>query len=472
MRIYIKYMVSTRCKTAVKDILKKLNLHFIVVDLGEVDIMEDLSIEQRTELKTALYDSGLELMDDKKAVLIEKIQNVIIDMVHHSVEFPKSNYSDYISEKLNFDYTYLSNIFSEVKGITIQQFIIIHKIERAKELLIYDELNLTEISYKLDYSSVAHLSNQHMPGFELDFTKQTYGKKQWQQEYNYPQIGYSLIYYSFNPQKPVGNALALFIHAGKNFYKTKRSNLQWRLGFGNAYVERRFNVESNFKNNVISQRINFTISGQLNFNVNVLPRVALNFGLGMLHISNGSLKRPNFGINLPTVHAGIAYQFNKNAERIRKDSLPTVRRKTNYYVSTFMGLKEVYPVNGPKYFLGGANLLVERKYNRKSGLHTGLDISYDHSKKSEIAYDTLPVRNVFINRAQAGLLVGHELYMDKLSLLTQLGVYLYDPAHIDNRFYQKVGFKYYITENVYANLIMKIHLGVADWIEWGIGMRL
>jgi AraC-like DNA-binding protein len=144
----------------VKDELKKLGLHFIVVDLGEIDIMENISLDVREQLKTALLNSGLELMDDKRAVLIEKIKNVVIEMVHYSDVLPKMNYSDYISEKLNFDYTYLSNIFSEVKGITIQQFIIIHKIERAKELLLYDELNLTEISYKLNYSSVAHLSNQ------------------------------------------------------------------------------------------------------------------------------------------------------------------------------------------------------------------------------------------------------------------------------------------------------------------------
>ena len=153
-------MVSTRCKMVVKDELKKMGLHFIVGEFGEVDIMETLSIDQREELKRGLLVSGLELMDDKRAVLIEKIKNVIVEMVHYSDELPKVNYSDYISEKLHHDYTYLSNIFSEVKGITIQQFIIIHKIERAKELLLYDELNLTEISYKLNYSSVAHLSNQ------------------------------------------------------------------------------------------------------------------------------------------------------------------------------------------------------------------------------------------------------------------------------------------------------------------------
>lgn len=160
MKLYIKYMVSLRCKMMVKEELRKLGLHFIVVDLGEIDIMEDITLEQRKALKIGLLESGLELMDDKKAVLIEKIKNVIIEMVHYSDELPKTNYSDYISSKLNHDYTYLSNIFSEVKGITIQQFIIVHKIERAKELLLYDELNLTEISHKLNYSSVAHLSNQ------------------------------------------------------------------------------------------------------------------------------------------------------------------------------------------------------------------------------------------------------------------------------------------------------------------------
>ena len=160
MKLYIKYMVSTRCKIIVKEELKKLGLHYIVVDLGEIEIMEDISGDRLQLLKTALYSSGLELMDDKKAVLIEKIKTVITEMVHHTDEKPKLNYSDFISEKLNYDYTYLSNLFSEVKGITIQQFIILHKIERAKELLLYNELTLTEISYKLHYSSVAHLSNQ------------------------------------------------------------------------------------------------------------------------------------------------------------------------------------------------------------------------------------------------------------------------------------------------------------------------
>lgn len=160
MKIYVKYMVSQRCKMVVKEELKKLGLHFIVVDLGEIEVMEELTDLQRSELKQGLSASGLELMDDKRAVLIEKVKTLIIQMIHYSDELPRTNFSDFISETLHYDYTYLSNLFSEVKGITIQQFIINNKIERVKELLFYDELNLTEISYRLQYSSVAHLSNQ------------------------------------------------------------------------------------------------------------------------------------------------------------------------------------------------------------------------------------------------------------------------------------------------------------------------
>ena len=153
-------MVSNRCKMVVKDELRKLGLHFVLVDLGEVDIMEDISSVQRENLRAVLFATGLELMDDKKSMLIEKIKNVIVQMVHHSDAMIKVNFSDYLSEKLNHDYTYLANVFSEVQGITIEHYIIAHKVERIKELIIYDELNISEIAWKLNYSSVAHMSNQ------------------------------------------------------------------------------------------------------------------------------------------------------------------------------------------------------------------------------------------------------------------------------------------------------------------------
>lgn len=154
-------MVSIRCKMVVKAELDKLGIQYKTVDLGKVEILQEkITDEERDQLKTVLLKSGLELMDDKKATLIEKIKNVIIEMVHYADELPKTKKSEYISKKLHYDYTYLANLFSEATGTTIENYIIAHKIERVKELLLYDELNLTQISYKLNYSSVAHLSNQ------------------------------------------------------------------------------------------------------------------------------------------------------------------------------------------------------------------------------------------------------------------------------------------------------------------------
>jgi AraC-like DNA-binding protein len=153
-------MVSNCCKIAAKDALKELGFHFVIAELGEVEVMETVTLEQRELLRASLLKSGMQLMDDKRSVLIEKIKNIIIDMVHYSDELIKTNFSDFLSAKLNHDYTYMSNLFSEVQGTTIEQYIISHKVERIKELIIYGELNITEIAWKMNYSSVAHLSNQ------------------------------------------------------------------------------------------------------------------------------------------------------------------------------------------------------------------------------------------------------------------------------------------------------------------------
>lgn len=144
----------------VKSELEKLGLHFKTINLGEVEITDELSEENMNLLNFNLKKSGLGILEDKKGILVEKIKNTIIELVHYSEEQIKTNLSDYLSQKLNYDYTYLANMFSEHQGITIEHFFLNHKIERVKELLIYDELNITEISYRMHYSSVAHLSNQ------------------------------------------------------------------------------------------------------------------------------------------------------------------------------------------------------------------------------------------------------------------------------------------------------------------------
>lgn len=153
-------MVSLRCKMVVKAAAEELNIPYSTVDLGFIEIDEKLSESVLEKFKAKLLKSGLEILDDKRSILIEKIKNVVIEMVHYADEFPKVNFSTYLSEKLGYDYTYLSNLFTEVKGTTIQEFIILHKIEKAKELIMYNEMSIADIAYTLNYSSAAHFSTQ------------------------------------------------------------------------------------------------------------------------------------------------------------------------------------------------------------------------------------------------------------------------------------------------------------------------
>ena len=160
MKIYIKNMVCIRCNMLVKEQIKKITMHSAVVKLGEVEVAGLLTDAELNEFRTRLLKFGLEVLDDKKSILIEKIKKVIIELIHYSDEPLKTNFSAYLSRKLNHEYTYMANLFSEVEGIHLEHYMISHKVERVKELLVYDKLTLTEISYKLNYSSVAHLCNQ------------------------------------------------------------------------------------------------------------------------------------------------------------------------------------------------------------------------------------------------------------------------------------------------------------------------
>lgn len=157
----------------VQEALRVLKIRHTLIDLGMVELPDGISRDDRKLLSNKLLKTGLELLEDKRGILIERIKTAIIEMIHYAEEIPKTNYSGYISEKLNYDYTYLANTFSEVTGMTIQQYIINHKIEKVKELLLYDELSLGEIAFRLHYSSPAHLSFQFkkMTGVSPSFYK-------------------------------------------------------------------------------------------------------------------------------------------------------------------------------------------------------------------------------------------------------------------------------------------------------------
>ncbi|MBW8330935.1 MAG: AraC family transcriptional regulator [Prolixibacteraceae bacterium] len=160
MRYFIRNMVCNRCIMAVQQVFESLNNPPVRISLGEVETAHPIQENELERLRKALVSYGFELIDDMKSQLIEKIKNTIVQSIHHSNEDLKINYSEYIESHLNRDYAYLSSLFSEVEGTTIEKYIILQKIERVKELLVYDELTLSEIAYQMGYSNVAYLSNQ------------------------------------------------------------------------------------------------------------------------------------------------------------------------------------------------------------------------------------------------------------------------------------------------------------------------
>ncbi|MBK8497117.1 MAG: AraC family transcriptional regulator [Ferruginibacter sp.] len=160
MKLYIKNMACLSCKVVVKEALADMEIQPIKVELGEIETKEELSDSEKVKLNNLIKKVGLELLENKQGAIIEKIRKVVVDYVYHTEEKIITNFSDYLSKKLNYNYTYLANLFSEVEASTIEQYVIALKIERIKELIMFKDMTLTEISYKLHYSSVAHLSAQ------------------------------------------------------------------------------------------------------------------------------------------------------------------------------------------------------------------------------------------------------------------------------------------------------------------------
>ena len=173
MKLYVKNMVCNRCKMVVKAELESMGMHPVSVELGEVEIADNPDKKQLQQINAVLQTLGFELIDDKKSKIIEKIKNAIVTLIHHTDDELKTNLSTFISAELHHDYTYLSNLFSAIEGTTIEKYYIQQRIEKVKELLVYDELSLSEIAYRLGYSSVAYLSNQFkkVTGFTPSYFK-------------------------------------------------------------------------------------------------------------------------------------------------------------------------------------------------------------------------------------------------------------------------------------------------------------
>jgi hypothetical protein len=316
--------------------------------------------------------------------------------------------------------------------------------------------------------NMGHLANQRPKGIELDIFKVTTGKKLWQQIHKYPIIGYSFQYLQMDSNKPLGNSYSLIIYYGKRIAYSKKSIFYYRLGWGLAYIEKRFDATNNYKNNLISSRFNYALNGRLNYSFQLNDHCSINTGIGIIHFSNGATKVPNLGVNIPTVHFGISFTP-KADKQFLKDSLPALKKEVNLIFSMAGGFKQVYPVNGPTYFASSFSSYINKRISRKSSLNIGADILFDGSNNAVLKANNLEQNNKFF---KIGTIVGHEFHIHDISLLTQLGFYIYDPLKLEKWHYQRIALKYYFSEKVFATIGLKTHLGSADYTEWGLGIKL
>ncbi|RZJ66468.1 MAG: acyloxyacyl hydrolase [Flavobacterium sp.] len=324
---------------------------------------------------------------------------------------------------------------------------------------------------------ITHLITGHPEGVLISFNRQTFGEKEWQQAYNYPDYGMSLQYQDFKNEY-LGEAYAIGLHY--NFYFLNR-HLQFRISQGVGFATNPYDKETNFKNNAFGSRLMSSNLFMLNFKKeNLVGRFGAQAGMMFTHFSNGRIKSPNSGINTYAVNVGVNYNIDeKQPKYIRNDSIDnkSFREPLRYSLYFRSGVSES-PITGsgqyPFYHIG---LAVDKRLGRKSALQLGADVFFSKYLKefirySSVAYPDRPYLDPDTDYKRVGVFVGHELFINRLSVEAQLGYYVYKPFDYEIDLYQRLGAKYYVSKNIFGGIALKAHGGRAEAIEVGIGIRI
>ncbi len=323
--------------------------------------------------------------------------------------------------------------------------------------------------------SVGHLSQTHPYGLEINYNQITTGTKEWHKVYRYPEVGYSLGMFNFR-NNILGKAIYAITYLDKALLRSQRSALQLKIGTGLVCVTNPYHPEKNFQNTALSSRIMYAMRGEVAYTYQLTPHLQVKSGLTLTHFSNGALKMPNSGINIPALKVGLLYVPNSTA--IHPSDADSVGKSAYRYkgielnFSAAFLIKEVGLPGGRKHPGVVISAYANRRLNRKSALNMGIDGFYStalkHIINTDPDVDTLRVPDF----KRAGMTFGHELYISRVSMLTQIGVYVYMPyQNIDHRIYQRIGLKYYFHKNFFAAAMLKTHFGTADFMEWTIGVR-
>lgn len=325
-------------------------------------------------------------------------------------------------------------------------------------------------------ASVKHLAVSHPTGLELNVQQQTTGAQPWHAWYKYPKVGVALVYYDYHNAR-LGRSYAASVYINKTFWRTRRQELNVRLGTGLGYFPERFDSGTNHKNTLIGSRLNATLQTRLEYDVALTPHMGLLVGVGLNHYSNGATTKPNFGVNLPTVLLGVNYHQQRPVRPLDAPPapLPTDIGRTFWNLSASVGWKQRNENDPHAYLVNSLTLAAGRRLNRKSNVVAGLEGFYDRSLTADLrdpSYTTAAATTHSPDVKKAGAYVGHELLFGRLAFVSHLGGYFYNPYKSNRSYYERLGLKYHFTDHLFGNIDLKVHGGSADVIEWRLGMKL
>ncbi|MDP5157311.1 MAG: acyloxyacyl hydrolase [Flaviramulus sp.] len=340
----------------------------------------------------------------------------------------------------------------------------------------YFDVNYFKGNIALHNNDILHLIQGHPEGFILSWNKKTYGFKYWEQRFNYPDYGVSFAYQNLK-NDVLGNVPSMYAHY--NFYFFNR-NLMFRIGQGLAYTNMPFDKENNFRNIAFGSNLMSSTYVMLNYKKErIIDNFGLQGGLSFLHYSNANVKAPNASINSLTFNLGVVYNLDDEEPEFQKTLAENDKKFTEplkYNIVLRAGVNESDVVRSgqfPFYIFSG---YVDKRLNRKSALQFGTDVFFSNFLKELIYYKSVsfPEEGVSGNEdfKRVGVFVGHELFVNKSSILTQLGYYVYYPFDFEGRTYFRVGLKRYFAQKWFGALTLKSHGAKAEAVEFGIGVRL
>lgn len=321
---------------------------------------------------------------------------------------------------------------------------------------------------------VGHLITSHPTGFIAELNKYTYGNEPWQQHYNFADMGYTLMYVDYN-NKVIGKTVAAMAHYNFYFNKNhnKRSDFKFKLAFGVGYHTNPYDKVENNKNNFLGTPLSFGMQLQTKYMHLVTDRLKAVAGLSYIHFSNASIQRPNKGVNIFASSLGLAYRLNKNKPKYKTmDLTETGEESIKFNLSLSGGLSETTTVGAGSYPFYVFNAYADKRLNHKSALQLGFDAFFTHSIREDIRYDKSLDGELKPDYKRLGLTIGHELFVNKVSLLSQFGYYVYRPYKSFKPVYLRLGVKYYFSEKFFSTFVLKTHFAKAEAAELGIGIRL